>query len=473
MSRHLLESLKSVLGDQGLLVAQADQQSYLVDWRGRFQGNALAVARPSSAAELASVMKLCIRFRVPMTPQGGNTGLCGAATPLSGDPDQLLINLGRMNQIRSIDRENNTITVEAGVTLDQVHQAALKHGRRFGVDLASSGTAQIGGMISTNAGGVQVLRYGTMRAQVLGLEVILPDGRLLDLSRGLRKDNTGYDLKQLFIGAEGTLGIITAAVLKLVPLPRSRATIWLGLDTPGEALEALHHLQDFFHEAISSFELISKPALDLLFKHFPQARNPLPKTSAWQVLAELETHQEHADLQDQVLQTLQAWIDKGWVKDAVMASSERERQEFWTLRHNLSEAQKREGFSIKHDISVPVSRIPAFIERTGALLEEAYPGVRVICFGHLGDGNLHYNLSLPHGDNTGFVSQPATVNRLVYDQVTQLGGSISAEHGIGQLKRDELIRLKDPVELSLMQSVKQVLDPLGLMNPGKLLTPTR
>jgi FAD/FMN-containing dehydrogenase len=469
VAHSILESLRSLLGEQGVIQNPADQQPYLQDWRGRYQGQALVVARPANTQELMGLVRLCIRYRVAMVPQGGNTGLCGAGIPLDSATPQVLVSLGRMNRIRALDLDNNTITVEAGVTLHQIHQAVHDHGRRFGVDLASGGTAQIGGMISTNAGGMQVLRYGNTRSQVLGLEVVLPDGRLLDLSRGLRKDNTGYDLKQLFIGAEGTLGFVTAAVLKLVPRPRSRTTLWLGLDSPQQAVAALHHLQDVFHEGISSFELISQPSLELLFKHFSAARNPLPKTCPWQVIAEVETHQEPAQMQEQVLHTLQSWIDEGWVLDAVMATSERERTEFWALRENLSEAQKREGFSIKHDVSVPVSRVPEFLERTGTLLARDYPGARVICFGHLGDGNLHYNLSLPEGDNQHFVTHPDAINRLVYDQVTRLGGSISAEHGIGQLKREELIRVKDPVELSLMQSIKQALDPLGLMNPGKVL----
>jgi FAD/FMN-containing dehydrogenase len=464
-----IESLKSLLGEPGTLVTAADQAPYLHDWRGRYHGEALAVARPATTAELVSVVCLCNRFQIPMIPQGGNTGLCGAAIPLAGQPSQLLVNLGRMNQVRQTDWDNNTLTVEAGVTLQQVQELAESHGCRFGVDLASNGTAQIGGMISTNAGGVQVLRYGNMRAQVLGLEVVLPDGRLLDLARGLRKDNTGYDLKQLFIGAEGTLGFVSAAVLKLVPLPRARSTLWLGLESPQQALNALHHLQVAFHEGVSSFELISEPALKLLFNHFPAARNPLPQLCPWQVIAEVETHQNHAELQEQVLHSLQNWVDENAVLDAVMATSERERLDLWALRENLSEAQKREGFSIKHDISVPVSAIPNFIETTGALVQKRFPQARVVCFGHMGDGNLHYNLSLPEGDNMAFVTHPEFINRLVYDQVMALGGSISAEHGIGQLKREELVRVKDPVEIALMQSLKQTLDPLGLMNPGKVL----
>lgn len=470
MSHTLIESLKPLLGEQGLLLNEADQSPYLSDWRGRYQGQALAVARPASTEQLISVVNLCNHFRVPMIPQGGNTGLCGAATPPQGQPSQLLVNLGRMNQIRATDWLNNTITVESGVTLHQVQEAALHQGRRFGVDLASGGSAQIGGMISTNAGGVQVLRYGNMRSQILGLEVVLPDGRLLNLSRGLRKDNTGYDLKQLFIGAEGTLGFVTAAVLRLVPLPRSRTTLWLGLDSAQQALDALHHLQHSFHENVSSFELISEPSLQLLLKHFPAARNPLPRVWPWQVIAEVETHQDYAQLQEQVLDCLQHWIDDAAVGDAVMATSERERDDLWALRENLSEAQKREGFSIKHDVSVPVSQVPLFIERTSTLVHQHYPSARVVCFGHLGDGNLHYNLSLPSGDNRAFVGHPDAINRLVYDQVIALGGSISAEHGIGQLKRDELVRVKDPVELALMHTLKQTLDPLGLMNPGKVFS---
>ena len=463
----LLARLAAIVGHAQLLTDAGDMAPALSDWRGRYRGAARCVVRPGTAAEVAAVVRACIDAGVPIVPQGGNTGLCGGATPAAG-ADAVVLSLARLNRIRAIDPANNTVTVEAGCTLAAVQEAAAAAGRLFPLSLASEGSCQVGGNLSTNAGGVQVLRYGNARALTLGLEVVLPSGELWDGLRGLRKDNTGYDLKQLFIGAEGTLGIITAAVLKLFPQPRATATAWLAIATPAAALAVLARLQDAFGELVSACELVSKVALDLVVRHLPGCVVPL--ASEWHLLVELSGGGEQQHLDEALAACLGEAIAVGEVGDAVLAQSREQAKKLWALRENISEAQKIEGFSIKHDISLPISRIPEFIARTDAALAEAFPGIRCVTFGHVGDGNLHYNQSMADpADNARLLATQEAVDRLVHDQVVDFGGSISAEHGIGQLKRDELVRYRSPVELATMRALKQALDPRGLMNPGKLL----
>ena len=465
----LLDTLRTLVGAAHCLTDSTATAPYLTDWRGRYTGTALAVVLPADTAQVAAVVQACVAVGVPIVPQGGNTGLCGGATPLA-DGNAVVVNLSRLRQIRSVDPANNAITVDAGVTLADVQAAADGAGRLFPLSLASEGSCEVGGVISTNAGGVQVLRYGNTRELVLGLEVVLPDGQIWNGLRALRKDNTGYDLKHLFIGAEGTLGIITAATLKLFAKPRQTVTAWLAVASPAAAVELLSRLLSVAGDRVTAFELISRPSLDLVLQHIPGARDPLPQAHPWYVLVELTDTLISVDLAAVLEAELAAAITDGAVLDGTVAASQAQATALWSLRENISEAQKREGVSIKHDIAVPVSAIPEFLDRAGAALEACYPGLRIVAFGHVGDGNLHYNQSRPHRDeNAAFIARTEEVGRVVHDLVHELGGSISAEHGIGQLKRALLPAYKPAVELDLMHRIKYVLDPRGLMNPGKVL----
>lgn len=469
MSDELNARLRAIVGAAHVLEAEADMDPFLSDWRGRYHGRARAVVRPRDTAEVAAVVAACAQAGVAMVPQGGNTGLCGGATPL-GDGAAVVISLARMNRVRAVDPDNDTLTVEAGCTLAAVQEAAQAAGRMFPLSLASEGSCRIGGNLSTNAGGVQVLRYGNTRDLVLGLEVVLPDGRVWDGLRGLRKDNTGYDLKQLFIGAEGTLGIVTAAVLKLFPAIRSRATAWVAVPDPRAAVRLLGMLRAACGDRVSAFEIVGRTALGLVLRHIPGARDPLAGAPAWTVLVELSDPAVDAPLDDQLQAVLGEAFAQGLAGDAALAASGAQAQALWALREDISEAQRIEGVSIKHDVSVPVSRIPDFLERAGEALAARWPDVRVVAFGHIGDGNLHYNLSKSVADdNAAFVARTPEVNRIVHDLVCELGGSISAEHGLGQLKREEVLRYKPALEMELMRRVKQAFDPAGLMNPGKVL----
>jgi FAD/FMN-containing dehydrogenase len=461
----LFEQLVGIVGAANVLTAAAEMAPFLSDWRGRYRGAARCVVKPATTAEVAAVVKACAATRTPIVPQGGNTSLCGAATP-DAEGRAVLLNLSRLNRVLAVDAQNNTISVQAGCTLAAVQAAAQAVNRLFPLALASEGTCQIGGNLSTNAGGVQVLRYGNMRELTLGLEVVLANGDIWDGLRGLRKDNTGYDLKQLFIGAEGTLGLITAAVLKLYPLPKTLTTCWLNIASAHAAVDLLNQAKTVFDAQLTAFELISAPALQLVLQHIPGSTCPA-SASPWSILAEFSD----AD-PAKVEQWLGAMLECGLISDAVLAQSETQAKKLWALRENISEAQKIEGISIKHDIAVPVSAIPEFLARADVALANAFPGIRVIAFGHVGDGNLHYNLSMPEAqENAALLKRQAEVNRIVHDTVDALNGSISAEHGIGQLKREELQRYKSPLELTLMRSLKQALDPLGLMNPGKIFGP--
>ena len=464
----LIRRLSGIVGETAVLTG-ADMGAHLTDWRGRYTGQARCVVKPASTEEVAAVVALCAEERIPMVPQGGHTGLVGGGTPRH-DGDEVVINLSRLRRIREIDPANDTLTAEAGCLLAEVQAAAEGADRLFPLSLAAEGSCEIGGNLSTNAGGVAVLRYGNMRELTLGLEAVLPDGRIWRGLRGLRKDNTGYDLKHLFIGAEGTLGIITAAVLKLFPRPRRAATAWLAVSDPAAAVELLSRLRGACGERVAGFEIVARPALELVLKHLPGARDPLTAASPWTVLVELTDTLADFDLAGTLEAILDAEIAAGRVVDAAVAQDMAQQQAFWRLRESISEAQRIEGLSIKHDIAVPVSRIAEFIARADVALARAFPEVRIVTFGHIGDGNLHYNLSKPEAAaNAEFIAQTPEANHIVHDLVAELGGSISAEHGLGQLKRGEILRYKSAVEIDLMRTVKQALDPHGLMNPGKVI----
>ncbi len=464
----LLPALKAIVGDANVLTAAADTAAFVTDWRDRYHGHARAVVRPGDTEEVAAVVRCCADNGVAVVPQGGNTGLCGGATPhVSGD--EVVISLSRLNQVRAIDTDNATIVVDAGVPLAAVQEAAADAGMLFPLSLASEGSCMIGGNLATNAGGTAVIRYGNARELVLGVEVVLADGRIWDGLRGLRKDNTGYDLKQLFLGSEGTLGIVTAAVLKLFPRPRTSATAWVGVTDVAAAVALLRALRDTLGDRVTGFELISAECVALARERFPALPDALPG-HPWYVLVQADDPAEHSPLRDQVEAALAAAIDDHVAADASLAQSDAQAAALWNLREHIPEAQRLEGPNIKHDISVPVSSIPAFLERARIALDAALPGVRYVVFGHLGDGNLHYNLSPPRGgDATRFMDLMAPANRIVYDLVAEFGGSFSAEHGIGQMKREELIRYKSPLEVELMRRVKRALDPNGVLNPGKVV----
>ena len=465
----LIATLSNLLGADHVSTEADSMAACLTDWRGRYHGAALCVVRPANTAEVAAAVRACVEAGVAIVPQGGNTSLCGAATP-APDGNSVVISLSRLSRVRAVDAANNTITVEAGCVLQTLQEEAAKAGRLFPLSLAAEGSCQIGGNLSTNAGGVQVLRYGNSRELTLGLEVVLPNGEIWDGLRGLRKDNTGYDLKHLFIGAEGTLGIITAAVLKLYPLPQAVATAWLALASPAQAVHLLGELQASFGSSLTACELVSEQALALVRKHVP-GPHPMLSASPWHLLIELSTGGDDAALREALASFLAEALDRGTtIGDAVLAQSGEQARRLWALRENIGEAQKREGVSIKHDVSLPISRIPEFVQRADRALSLAFPEIRIVTFGHIGDGNLHYNQSKSlAGENAAFLAAQGEVNRVVHDLVHELGGSISAEHGIGQLKRGELLRYKSPVELDLMRAIKRTLDPKGLMNPGKVL----
>jgi FAD/FMN-containing dehydrogenase len=455
------------------LTEPADMAPYLIDWRGRWTGRAIAVAQPDTAADVAAVVRWCGTHAVPVVAQGSNTGLSGGSIP-DDTGRAIVLSLTRLSRVRAVDALNNTLTVEAGCTLLQVQEAAREAGRLFPLSLAAEGSCTIGGNLATNAGGVQVLRYGNARELCLGLEVVTPEGEIWDGLRGLRKDNTGYDLRDLYIGAEGTLGIITAAVLKLYPQPAARVVAFVSVPSPDAALQLLALAQQRLGAALTAFELLTQTCLDLVLLHVPGTRRPVADASPWYVLLEVSdaTGEAHAT---QAIETfLETAMEQDLVSDAAISASLAQFESLWALRENISESQAAEGKTIKHDISLPISRIPAFIDSTDARIAQAFPGVRLVVFGHLGDGNLHYNISPAAGlrgaeHAADFLALEAPLNRLVHDAVVGHGGSISAEHGLGVLRRDESARYKSAVELKLMRAIKQAIDPQGLMNPGKLL----
>ena len=464
----VIERLQSVVGNDHVLTAAVDVEPFVVDCRGRYRGAARAVVQPATTAEASAVVRACSEANVPLVPQGGNTGMCGAATP-DARGVEVVLSLARMRTIRDVDRANATITVEAGVTLAAVQDAARAAGMQFPLSLASEGSCTIGGNLSTNAGGTAVLRYGNARDLVLGVEVVLADGEVWNGLRGLRKDNTGYDLKQLFIGSEGTLGIITAAVLKLFAAPRARVTALAAVTDVGRAVALLRALKQALGDRLTGFELISGLALQLSRKHHPASPDPLPGHD-WYTLIQADDAAADSPLSALVETALADAVEQDIVADATIAQSQEQADRLWALRENISESQRREGPNIKHDISLPISTIPRFTTTTREALLSAFPGARVVVFGHLGDGNLHYNVAAPEGASAQeFLENTAAINRIVHDRVVGAGGSISAEHGIGQLKRDELAHYKSPLELALMRRIKTAFDPRGLLNPGKVL----
>jgi len=464
-----LSQCRQLIGAPHVLTEPADTEAFLTDWRRRFSGRALAVLKPGSTAEVAAVVQLCNRFRVPIVPQGGNTGLVLGSVP-DASGTAIVLSLTRLTRVRALDTVNNTITVEAGCILEQVQNAAADAERLFPLSLAAEGSCTLGGNLSTNAGGTGVLRYGNTRELCLGLEVVTPQGEIWSSLRGLRKDNTGYDLRNLFIGAEGTLGIITAAVLKLFPQPKAQMTAVAALQSADDALRLLTLAQSHCGAALTGFELMSELCLQLVAKHFPQVRQPFAQSHPQYVLLELSDSESEQHANAMLENVIEQALEQGIIEDAVAAVSIAQSQALWHLREHIPLAQAEEGKNIKHDISVPISHIGEFVRVTDALLQQDFPGVRMVTFGHLGDGNLHYNVSPAEGTpGDALLEQQPAINRVVYDSVMRFGGSISAEHGVGALKRDEIRHYKSPVEIELMQAIKRALDPLNLMNPGKVV----
>jgi FAD/FMN-containing dehydrogenase len=469
LSPATIEAFKAILGPGGWLDAASDRAPFETDFRRLHRGATPLVALPDSTARVAELVAYCARERIAIVPQGGNTSYCGGATPRPSG-NEILLSLRRLRKIRSVDALNDSLTAEAGCVLAELQSAAAAVNRLLPMSLGSEGSATLGGIVSTNAGGTSVLRYGMMRALVLGLEVVLPDGGVLDQLTALRKDNTGYDLKQLFIGAEGTLGVVTAATLRLFPRPAAVATAFIALDSPAAALGLLGMLREALGDAITTFELVPRIALEFVARHVAGAHDPFSAPHAWYVLAESTLPSGDAEASGRFEAALAAAIERGIAIDAAIAASEEQRSAFWRLRESIPEAQGREGASLKHDISVEPARLPGFVEAGRELLDRLAPGARLVAYGHLGDGNLHYNLSeRAGGDGGALAARAAEVRRAVHDLVAAHGGSISAEHGIGQLKVDELERYENPVALELMRTVKRAIDPLGIMNPGKVL----
>jgi FAD/FMN-containing dehydrogenase len=461
----LIARFRGIVGDKYAVTDTADIAPYLTEERGLFHGRSPLVLRPGSTAEVSAICKLAFEHRIALVPQGGNTGLVGGQTPLNGE---VVVSTRRLDKIRDIDTASNTMTCESGVVLQIAQQKASEMDRLFPLSLGAEGSCTIGGNLSTNAGGTAALAYGVAREMALGLEVVLADGRVLnDLSK-LKKDNTGYDLHNLFIGAEGTLGIITAATLKLFPKPRAVETAFIGLKSPAQALKLLSISRNEAAGSLTSFELLADIAVDFSIRHGIDIRDPLDSKHPWYVLMELSSPRD--DARATLESILAQGLEDGIVDDAVIAANLSQRSAFWKLRDEMSAAQKPEGGSIKHDISVPVAAVPDFIAEANAAVVKLIPGARPVPFGHLGDGNIHYNVSQPVGGNAAdFLGQWHAVSAVVFEVVLRMGGSISAEHGIGVLKRDELPDVKDKVAIELMRGIKAMLDPLGIMNPGKVL----
>src|SRR5690349_13726757 len=465
LSDELIAKFRKIVGDKYALTDKADVAPYTTEERDLFHGHSPLVLRPGSTAEVAAICKLASEHRIALVPQGGNTGLVGGQTPHHGE---VVMSLRRLDKIRDIDPASNTMTCEAGVILQVAQQRAAEVDRLFPLSLGAEGSCTIGGNLSTNAGGTAALAYGVAREMALGLEVVLADGRVLNALSKLKKDNTGYDLRNLFIGAEGTLGIITAATLKLFPKPRAIETAFVGLKSPAQALKLLSISQNEAANSLTSFELLADIAVDFSLRHGIDVRDPLTSKHPWYVLMELSSSRD--DARAALESILAEGMEQGIVDDAVIAANLTQRAGFWKLRDEMSAAQKPEGGSIKHDISVPVAAVPAFIEEANAAVVKLIPGSRPVPFGHLGDGNIHYNVSQPvGGDATDFLGRWHEVNAVVFEIVLKMGGSISAEHGIGVLKRDELPDVKDKVAIELMRGIKAMLDPLGIMHPGKVL----
>ncbi|WP_298720226.1 FAD-binding oxidoreductase [uncultured Ferrovibrio sp.] len=463
------DQLAGIVGKDHVLTADADQQAYVVDWMKKYRGRALAVVRPGSTEEVASVLRFCSQQGVAVIPQGGNTGMAGGATPdMSGG--QVILSLTRMNRIREIDPVGNTITADAGCVLATIQQAACEVGRFFPLSLGAEGSCTIGGNLATNAGGIAVLRYGNARELTLGLEVVLADGRIWDGLQALRKDNTGYDLRDLFIGSEGTLGVITGAVLKLYAAPSARATAMVALPNREAALELFTRLRSRAGDRLTAFEFMTRACVDLVLAHVAGAVSPFAAVPPAIVLMELSDTDAKADIASLLEEVLTESMEAGIATDAVVAQSSEQTKALWRIREGISEAQVRAGKTIKHDIALPIGRLAAFMDECEQAIEAVYPGLQFLVFGHLGDGNLHYNLQrAAHMDDGAFYALTGPLNAIVHDLVHRYRGSISAEHGIGQLRRDELPRYKSDVALQMMRDLKRLFDPAGILNPGKLL----
>jgi FAD/FMN-containing dehydrogenase len=462
-----LNSICDLVGPKGWIEAKGEMEPYLCEWRGLYQGTAAAVVCPVSTDEVAQVLKICNKANLGVVPQGGNTGLVGGSVPDFSTRNGIVLSTKRLNIIRDIDPLNQTMTVEAGVILAHIQKAAEDVGFLFPLSLGAEGSCHIGGNLSTNAGGVQVLRYGNARDLVLGLEVVLADGRIWDGLRSLRKDNTGYDLKHLFMGAEGSLGIITAAVLKLYPRPQFREIALCGSADSGALLEVLQRLRVSAGEALSAFEIMNRFSIEIAEKHVPAANDPFENPHSQYALIELSGHD---DIRDTLETVLGQALEDGLIADALIAKSGTQSDQLWAIRQAIPEAQKHEGGSIKHDVSVPVSRVEEFLTKASDLVKAVLPGVRICAFGHAGDGNIHFNLSQPlDADTKAYLEKWDAINRIIHDLVVDMDGSFSAEHGIGQLKRKDLIRYKSDVEVDLMRALKKALDPSNIMNPGKVI----
>jgi len=464
----LIEEAGRKLGPKAVITDPKEIEPWVSDWRGRVHGVSPAILAPGSTEEVVEIVRLAAEHRVPLVPQGGNTGMAAGATP-PADGSAILLSMRRMNRIRSVSAENRLAVAEAGVILATLHEAAHEAGMRFPLTLGARGSCTIGGLTSTNAGGTQVLKFGTMRALVAGVEAVLPDGSVHSGLSGLKKDNRGYSLDQLLIGAEGTLGIITAVALRLVPAIATRAVAWTGVESPAKALDLLRFLEART-SSVEGFELVPQDSLDLVLKHVPGTRPPLAGTHNWHALIEATTADPNADIAAELESLLAAALQQGIIGDAALAANEAQAEAFWKLRDSISEAERAEGQTLAHDISVPVADMPAFITAAAARVEAAFPGVIASGFGHLGDGNIHFHVRAgTHAAPDWYDSEGERITRFVDDLVTAAGGSISAEHGIGQLKRAEFARLAPPGRIQALRAIKQALDPLGIMNPGKLI----
>jgi FAD/FMN-containing dehydrogenase len=469
MDSSLISRFATIVGEANAVTDQAEIAPHLTETRGLYHGASALLIKPGSTAEVAAIMALATETGTPIVPQSGNTGHVGGQTPRDGKSD-VLLTLGRMNKVREVDTSANALTVDAGCILDTVHKVAEEHDRLFPLSLGSQGSCQIGGNLSTNAGGTQVLAYGNMRQLCLGLEVVLPTGEIWNGLRKLKKDNTGYDLRDLFIGAEGTLGVITGAVLKLFPRPRGHQVAFVGLESAEHALKFFEMATSTCGTSLTGFELMVRLGVEFTIRHIPGVRDPLAETYPWYVLVDVSTF----DSEESAARMMQTLLENAFaddiIKDATIAASTAQARAFWHLRESMSEAQKPEGGSIKHDVSVPVSSIPAFMRAAEKAVLAYMPGVRICAFGHLGDGNIHYNISQPVGaDKAEFIGKWREMNEIVHGLVLSFGGSISAEHGIGQLKRDELASIRPTIEIDLMRRIKHSFDPAGIMNPDKVI----
>lgn len=469
--QELIAEFIKIIGQEHVITNSNDLEPYLIDWRKRYRGQAIAALRPASTEEVSAIVKLCAANHIAMVPQGGNTGMCGGATP-NPTGRQVVISLQRMNKIRELDAANQTITVEAGVILQALQEAATAANRYFPLSLGAEGSCCIGGNLSTNAGGTSVVRYGNTRELCLGLEVVMPNGDILNSLRSLRKDNTGYDLRDLFIGAEGSLGIITAAVMKLFPVPVAQWTALVAVPSAEAAVELLNRFQAGASAQLTGFEMMSDESLALLKHYYPALASPLDGPNAYEVLVEISDYEseEHAT---QLMESILAGaLESGCATDAAIASSLAQARKFWDMREHVPLAQADDGPNIKHDVSLPTSAIPTFVATCNEMLRKKYPGIRIINYGHLGDGNLHYNVAGPSSAETEsfFVNRSKEIQALVYQEVEKLNGSISAEHGVGQQKVDYLKGHRGEVALNVMQAIKRALDPNNLMNPGKVIS---